>query len=241
MDQILPDREGNLTVRDWEDNRYVVKEWYTGRECDTSSEHEIMAAVSNLARIHRLMQLTPQEKRKVNCKADAEKSPRNADVPEAGEWYTAGKNTKSEAELKARSEAGTEAESEARLEAGSEAELKARLEAGSKIESKAKSTIRSETEARLAVESKAESETKSESEKKSNVQVIYMCTPDPLQEIRAQNAELRKIRSFIRKRNDKGQFERQFLQCFERYYAQAEAKTDWILMNTCRIWTLNFI
>ena len=40
--------------------------------------------------------------------------------------------------------------------------------------------------------------------------------------LQAQNAELRKIRSFIRRRNQKGSFERLFLQCFPAYYAQAE-------------------
>lgn len=152
VDRILQDKEGNLTVRDWEDNRYVVKEWYTGRECDTSSEHEIMVAVSNLARIHRLMQLTPQEKSKVEDKVNTEKK-----------------------------------------------ELQNKELQNKEIQKK-----------------------ETENENVSNVPVIYMCTPDPLQEIHAQNAELRKIRSFIRRRNDKGLFERQFLQCFDRYYAQAE-------------------
>lgn len=127
VDRILADKEGNLTVRDWEDNRYVVKEWYTGRECDTSSEHEILAAVSNLARIHRLMQLDPGE--------------RSTEEDQPG---------------------------------------------------------------------------------------VYMSVPDPLQEIRAQNAELRKIRSFIRRRNDKGLFERQFLQCFDQYYTQAEEAEQYL-------------
>ena len=57
VDMILPNKEGNLISRDWEENKYVVKEWYTGRECDTSNESEILAAVCNLARLHRLMHL----------------------------------------------------------------------------------------------------------------------------------------------------------------------------------------
>ncbi len=162
VDRILQDKEGNLTVRDWEDNRYVVKEWYTGRECDTSSEHEIMVAVSNLARIHRLMQLTPQEKSKVDDKANTEKK-----------------------------------------------ELQKKEIQNKELQNK-------------EIQNKETQNIEAENENRSNVPVIYMCTPDPLQEIHAQNAELRKIRSFIRRRNDKGLFERQFLQCFDRYYAQAE-------------------
>lgn len=147
VDRILPDKEGSLTVRDWEDNRYVVKEWYTGRECDTSNEHEIMAAVSNLARIHRLMQVSP------------------------GEKLIDGNNLNSE-------------------------------------DGKITGNI---------VETKVSIDLEETSRKSISTQ-----NPDPLKEMQAQNAELKKIRSFMRKRNDKGQFERQFLQNFERYYEQAE-------------------
>ncbi len=114
VDVLLPNREGGLISRDWEENKYVVKEWYTGRECDTTNESEIMAAVSNLAHIHRLMQLE-----------DAEEFRRS---------FTA---------------------------------------------------------------------------------------QMPLQEVSAQNAELKKIRTFVRKKNTKGEFERLFLNCFSRYFEQA--------------------
>lgn len=114
VDLLLPNKEGNLISRDWEDNKYVVKEWYTGRECDTSNESEIMAAVSNLARLHRLMHLT--------------------DVSEFRQSFTA---------------------------------------------------------------------------------------PEPLQEIRAQNAEMKKVRTFMRKKNTKCEFERLFLNCFSSYFEQA--------------------
>lgn len=114
VDLLLPNKEGNLISRDWEDNKYVVKEWYTGRECDTSNESEIMAAVSNLARLHRLMHLT--------------------DVSEFRQSFTA---------------------------------------------------------------------------------------PEPLQEIRAQNAEMKKVRTFMRKKNTKCEFERLFLNCFSAYFEQA--------------------
>ena len=114
VDRILPNKEGNLISRDWEENKYVVKEWYVGRECDTASESEVLAAVSNLARLHKLMHFEEEN-------------------PFA-------------------------------------ARFTARL---------------------------------------------------PMEEVRAQNAELRKIRSFVRKKNAKCDFERLFLECFTKYYEQA--------------------
>lgn len=115
VDLLLPNREGKLISKDWEENRYVVKEWYAGRECDTTSESEILAAVTNLARLHRLMNLS------------------------------------------------------------------------------------GETEFRQSFTAQL-----------------------PLDEVRGQNAELKKIRSFIRKKNTKGEFERLFLNSFEHYFMQAE-------------------
>lgn len=121
VDRILPNREGSLISRDWEDNKYVVKEWYVGRECDTSSETEILAAVENLARLHRLMHLE--------------------DTGE-GRIFSA---------------------------------------------------------------------------------------PDPLREIKSCNGELKKIRTFIRRKNTKCEFERLFLSGFPRYFdlaVQAEKKLE---------------
>lgn len=115
VDMILPNKEGGLISRDWEENKYVVKEWYTGRECDTANESEIMAAVANLARLHRLMHLD------------------------------------------------------------------------------------------------------SESEFRKSFTAM-----EPQAELHAHNTELRKVRSFIRKKNTKCEFERLFLSCFSHYFEQAQ-------------------
>lgn len=179
VDRILPDKEGNLTVRDWEDNRYVVKEWYTGRECDTSSEHEVMAAVSNLARIHRLMQLTSDETKRAASKKTEELC--MTETYQESQEYGAAERCKESQEYSA-----------------------------------------SERNQGLLESIAAEKDTEpAECSRK-------LSAPDPLQEIRAQNAELRKIRSFVRRRNDKGVFERQFLQCFEQYFAQAEEAESYL-------------
>lgn len=55
VDMILPNKEGLLVSRDWEEQGYVVKEWYVGRECDSANENEILSAVRNLARLHTVM------------------------------------------------------------------------------------------------------------------------------------------------------------------------------------------
>lgn len=122
VDMIIPNKEGGLITRDWEGNAYVVKEWYVGRECDTSNENEILAAVGNLACIHRLMH----------------------------------------------------------------------LEGDSRFRSS-------------------------------------FIAPPPYQEISAYNAELRKIRSYVRRKNARHEFERLFLNCYQNYYEQAEEAEKKIL------------
>lgn len=119
VDLLLPNKEGGLISRDWEENGYVVKEWYTGRECDTASESEILIAVANLAQLHLVMQLPEEDGFRRS--------------------FTA---------------------------------------------------------------------------------------PLPWQEADAQNAELKKIRSFLRKKNTKGDFERLFLDCFSRYFEQAQTAQE---------------
>lgn len=135
VDLILPNKEGGLISKDWDENKYVVKEWYTGRECDTASESEILAAVSNLASLHRLMYLKREQ----------------LQMPEE--------------------------EQNSQLYDVFQQNFAAQL---------------------------------------------------PFAEIEAQNAELKKIRSFIRKKNKKGAFERLFLECFERYYEQAGKAQEWL-------------
>lgn len=119
VDLLIPNKEGSLISRDWEDHKYVVKEWYAGRECDTGSESEVLAVVANLARLHRLMKLK--------------------DEPECG--------------------------------------------------------------------------------------AIFKAVP-PQKELHAQNTELRKVRSFVRKKHTKCAFERMFLDSFEHYYEQAAQAED---------------
>ena len=61
VDRIMANKEGNLISKDWEENKYVVRSWYVGRECDTENEQEILAVVENLAKLHRVMHLPDAE------------------------------------------------------------------------------------------------------------------------------------------------------------------------------------
>ena len=61
VDRIMANKEGNLISKDWEENKYVVRNWYVGRECDTENEQEILAVVENLAKLHRVMHLPDAE------------------------------------------------------------------------------------------------------------------------------------------------------------------------------------
>ena len=67
VDRIVQNREGKLVSEDRDGSRYLVREWYVGRECDTASESEILAAVENLARIHQLMQLPDEPELIESC------------------------------------------------------------------------------------------------------------------------------------------------------------------------------
>lgn len=60
-DVILENREGNLVSLDRYGNGYVVKEWFSGRECDTKSVEDILEAVRYLAQLHKVLRLPAQK------------------------------------------------------------------------------------------------------------------------------------------------------------------------------------
>ncbi|MDD3795969.1 MAG: CotS family spore coat protein [Lachnospiraceae bacterium] len=55
VDTALETKEGKLVSVDRDENRYVLKDWYAGRECSASSERDILDSVANLARLHQCM------------------------------------------------------------------------------------------------------------------------------------------------------------------------------------------
>ena len=56
-DLLLENTEGNLVTSDRYGNGYVVKKWFSGRECDTKSREDIIGAVHYLARLHNVLRL----------------------------------------------------------------------------------------------------------------------------------------------------------------------------------------
>lgn len=62
LDFLKRNLQGELLAKDKEENSYVVREWYTGRECDTRSTADILRAVRIMARLHQTMhmEVTPE-------------------------------------------------------------------------------------------------------------------------------------------------------------------------------------
>lgn len=57
VDYILENMEGNLVSYDRDENGYVVKDWFEGKEFDTKNEEDIAIAIKNLAMIHKVMRM----------------------------------------------------------------------------------------------------------------------------------------------------------------------------------------
>lgn len=53
VDRVIPNREGGLISLDAEQTPYVIKEWNSGRECDLTSEAELLRGVRLLAALHK--------------------------------------------------------------------------------------------------------------------------------------------------------------------------------------------
>lgn len=61
VDSIFINKEGELITEAEDGTRYVLKRWFSGRECDVKREQEVLEAVRNLARLHRMMKLPGEE------------------------------------------------------------------------------------------------------------------------------------------------------------------------------------
>ena len=55
VDWILKNKENQLFSTSEEENRYFLKKWFSGRECDIHKEKDILDAVVNLTRVHMAM------------------------------------------------------------------------------------------------------------------------------------------------------------------------------------------
>lgn len=57
VEELLPDREGNLFVKDYDGTGYILKTYAEGRECNINDKEECLEAVRLLARLHCHMEL----------------------------------------------------------------------------------------------------------------------------------------------------------------------------------------
>ncbi len=216
VDVILPNKEGALVSRDWEGNRYVVKEWYAGRECDASNEPEILAAVENLARLHRLMEW------------NAEDFSGFAKVHESGNRSSAltGNGGEDSGCYPQGNQGGVSSGKGNTAMAQGGAEVQQEVRSFSCGETFGEYGAAAALGGTVSVEGGAAVDLGGMDFRRD-----YTARP-PLDELCAWNAQLRKIRSFIRGRHRKSAFEQLFLDNFERYYEQArEAREQLSLFN----------
>ncbi len=61
VDQLVPNKEGEYISTSEEGRKYILKYWYSGRECDIRKSGEILDGAKNLAHIHKLMNVTMDE------------------------------------------------------------------------------------------------------------------------------------------------------------------------------------
>ena len=52
IDWILKTKEEQLFTTSEEGNKYFLKKWYAGKECDVHKEQDVLDAVKNLTNLH---------------------------------------------------------------------------------------------------------------------------------------------------------------------------------------------
>lgn len=60
VDQYMRNREGELISASEDGSRLVLKDWFSDRECDLKDSREILAAVRQIAVLHKLLREVPQ-------------------------------------------------------------------------------------------------------------------------------------------------------------------------------------
>lgn len=63
VDSIFLNKEGEFITKAEDGTRYVLKRWFSGRECDVKKEQEVLESVKNLARLHKIMKMPGEEVR----------------------------------------------------------------------------------------------------------------------------------------------------------------------------------
>lgn len=61
VDQYMRNREGELISTAEDGTRYVVRDWYSDRECDLKDTQEILSAIRQIAVLHKLLRNIPAQ------------------------------------------------------------------------------------------------------------------------------------------------------------------------------------
>lgn len=61
VDQIIKNKEEEYISEAEDGTKYMLTRWFNGRECDVRRESEILEAVKNLARLHKIMCYAEEE------------------------------------------------------------------------------------------------------------------------------------------------------------------------------------
>ena len=187
-------RDGKLIVAARDGTRYMMKKWYSGRECDMKKEQELLLAAEKLGILH--MHLKWQE-------------------PTAGELETL------------LCKYAVRSEDAAVLGNGAVSENAAVSGNGAVSENAA-------TPGNGAVSEKKEKEPVLQQQfPEEEFQVRPPAARSPLDEMLRHNREMKKVRSFIRKRVVKNEFEALYLKHFEAMYEKACAITAAMEQSGC--------
>ena len=187
-------RDGKLIVAARDGTRYMMKKWYSGRECDMKKEQELLLAAEKLGILH--MHLKWQE-------------------PTAGELETL------------LCKYAVRSEDAAVLGNGAVSENAAVSGNGAVSENAA-------TPGNGAVSEKKEKEPVLQQQfPEEEFQGRPPAARSPLDEMLRHNREMKKVRSFIRKRVVKNEFEALYLKHFEAMYEKACAITAAMEQSGC--------
>ena len=80
VQEMVPNKEGNLLSKDGEENTYTIQTYMEGRECNIKDEKECETAVQTMARMHKGMIFSEPEWEPVTYSLQKEFAKRNAEL-----------------------------------------------------------------------------------------------------------------------------------------------------------------
>lgn len=98
VDQLLDNKEGNYVSTSDDGTRYIVKHWFSGRECEIKKSGEVLDAVKNLATLHLIMHQKTEEQMQETNLLKEEYTSHNRELSKVRK-YMRGQSPKGEFEL----------------------------------------------------------------------------------------------------------------------------------------------